>query len=125
MNRGRRSESIFHQNQDYLIFFGLLKQSKELWNIKIAAYCLMTNHYHLLIQTPDANISRVMRHINSIYTQQFNKAHGFDGSIFRGRYKSVLVVMTLIYWNLSGTFTGQHGGVVDKLYKINVPSPHN
>ena len=107
------------------MFLGLLKQSKELWNIKIAAYCLMTNHYHLLIQTPDANISRVMRHINSIYTQQFNKAHGFDGSIFRGRYKSVLVVMTLIYWNLSGTFTGQHGGVVDKLYKIDVPSPQN
>ena len=91
MNRGRRSESIILQKHDYLMFLGLLKQSTELWNIKIAAYCLMTNHYHLLIQTPDANISRVMRHINSIYTQQFNKAHGYDGSIFRGRYKSVLV----------------------------------
>ncbi len=91
MNRGRRSEPIFIQNQDYRTFLELLKQSKGLWNINIAAYCLMTNHYHLLIQTPDANISRVMRHINSIYTQRFNKAHGYDGSIFRGRYKSVLV----------------------------------
>jgi REP element-mobilizing transposase RayT len=73
------------------MFLELLKQSKELWNINIVAYCLMTNHYHLLIQTPDANISRVMRHINSIYTQRFNKAHGYDGSLFCGRYKSVLV----------------------------------
>ncbi|MCP4022889.1 MAG: transposase, partial [Desulfobacteraceae bacterium] len=51
----------------------------------------MTNHYHILIQTPDANISRAMRHINSIYTQRFNKKHGFDGPLFRGRFKSVLV----------------------------------
>jgi len=51
----------------------------------------MTNHYHILLQTPDANISRAMRHLNSIYTQRFNKAHGFDGTLFRGRYKSVLV----------------------------------
>jgi putative transposase len=91
MNRGRRSEPVFLQNKDYLMFLELLKQSNELWNINIAAYCLMTSHYHLLIQTPDANISRVMRHINSIYTQRFNKSHGYDGPLFRGRYKSVLV----------------------------------
>ncbi|MCP3892618.1 MAG: transposase, partial [Desulfobulbaceae bacterium] len=91
MNRGRRSEPIFHQHSDYQMFLELLKQSKELWNINIAAYCLMTHHYHILIQTPDANISRAMRHINSIYTQRFNKKHGFDGPLFRGRFKSVLV----------------------------------
>ncbi|MCD6185507.1 MAG: transposase [Deltaproteobacteria bacterium] len=61
----------------------LLKEIKELWNVNIAAYCLMTNHYHILLQTPDANLSRVMRHLNSIYTQRFNKAHSFDGSLFR------------------------------------------
>ncbi len=91
MNRGRRSEPIFLQHSDYQMFLELLKQSKELWNINIAAYCLMTNHYHILIQTPDANISRAMRHINGIYTQRFNKKHGFDGPVFRGRFKSVLV----------------------------------
>lgn len=91
MNRGRRSEAIFHKPGDYLSFLDLLKQSRELWNIRVAAYCMMTNHYHLLIQTPDANISRAMRHINSIYTQRFNRRHGFDGSVFRGRFKSVLV----------------------------------
>ncbi len=84
MNRGRRSEPVFRQDKDYLMFLELLKQSKALWYINIAAYCLMTNHYHLLIQTPDENISRVMRHINSIYTQRFNKSHGYDGPLFRG-----------------------------------------
>ena len=51
----------------------------------------MTNHYHILVQTPDANISRSMRHINGVYTQRFNKRHRCDGQLFRGRYKSILV----------------------------------
>ncbi len=51
----------------------------------------MTNHYHILLQTPDGNISRCMRHLNSVYTQRYNRRHGFDGQLFRGRYKSVLV----------------------------------
>ena len=51
----------------------------------------MENNYHLLVQTPDANISRCMRHINGIYTQRFNRRDGCDGQLFRGRYKSILV----------------------------------
>jgi hypothetical protein len=51
----------------------------------------MPNHYHLLVQTPDANLSRGMRHIDGVYTQRFNRFHGFDGPLFRGRYKSILV----------------------------------
>jgi len=51
----------------------------------------MTNHYHLLVQTPNSNISRAMRHLNGIYTQRFNKRHGFEGSVFKGRYKAILV----------------------------------
>jgi len=62
-----------------------------MWNVRIAAYCLMPNHYHILVQTPDANISRAMRHINGVYTQRFNRRHGSDGQLFRGRYKSLLV----------------------------------
>jgi len=91
MNRGRRSESIFSDNQDYEYFIDLLIETSELWNVHIAAYCLMKNHYHLLLQTPEGNISRCMRHLNGIYTQQFNRRHGYDGPIFRGRYKSILV----------------------------------
>lgn len=51
----------------------------------------MPNHYHLLVQTPEANISKVMRRINGIYTQRFNRRHGCDGQLFRSRYKSIVV----------------------------------
>jgi putative transposase len=62
-----------------------------MWNVRIAAFCLMPNHYHLLVQTPDANLSRFMRHVDGIYTQRFNRFHKCDGPLFRGRYKAVLV----------------------------------
>ena len=91
MNRGRRSEVTFPEYKDYSRFINLLIESCELWNIHISAYCLMPNHYHLLIHTPDGNLSRCMRHINGVYTQRYNKAHGSDGPLFRGRFKSILV----------------------------------
>lgn len=91
MNRGRRAERIFNDEDDYTMFIELLKEASEAWNIRICAYCLMPNHYHLLVQTPEANISRAMRHINGIYTQRFNRRHGCDGQLFRGRYKSIVV----------------------------------
>jgi putative transposase len=62
-----------------------------MWNVQISAYCLMPNHYHLLIQTPDGNLSRCMRHINGVYTQRYNWVHDCDGQLFRGRFKSILV----------------------------------
>jgi REP element-mobilizing transposase RayT len=91
LNRGRRGESIFADNHDYIGFINLLQNTSEQWNLRVAAYCLMPNHYHLLVQTPDANISRCMRHIDGVYTQRFNRRHQCDGPLFRGRYKSILV----------------------------------
>lgn len=91
MNRGRRSEDIFSDKEDYSRFIDLLIEISEIWNANIAAYCLMSNHYHVLLQTPDGNISRCMRHLNGLYTQHYNRIHGFDGQLFRGRYKSILV----------------------------------
>jgi REP element-mobilizing transposase RayT len=91
MNRGRRTEKIFRDRQDYQMFIKLLEETSEMCNIRVAAYCLMTNHYHILVQTPDANIARSMRHINGVYTQRFNRKHHCDGQLFRGRYKSILV----------------------------------
>jgi len=73
------------------MFIDLLIEISEMWNVNVAAYCLMTNHYHILVQTPDGNISRGMRHLNSVHTQRYNRRHGFDGQLFRGRYKSILV----------------------------------
>lgn len=91
MNRGRRGEKVFEGKNDYNAFVDLLKELDEDYKVNIVAYCLMSNHYHLLMQTPEANISRSMRHLNGVYTQRFNRMHLCDGQLFRGRYKCVLV----------------------------------
>ena len=91
MNRGRRGENIFLDETDYETFLAVLRGAAELFGVRVAAYCLMTNHYHLLVQTPAGNIARVMRQVNGVYTQQYNRRRGFDGQLFRGRYKSILV----------------------------------
>ena len=91
MNRGRRSENIYLDKLDYKAFVELLQETSDAWNIRIAAYCLMPNHYHMLVYTPEGNISRAMRHINGVYTQRFNRRHHLDGQLFRGRYKSIIV----------------------------------
>ncbi|MDR4504915.1 MAG: transposase [Candidatus Scalindua sp.] len=91
MNRGRRRETIFPKKEDYIAFIEILKETVSAWNIKIVAYCLMSNHYHLLVQTPEGNLSRCMRHINGVYTQRYNRRNRHDGQLFRGRYKSILL----------------------------------
>ncbi len=91
MNRGRRSEEIFFKKKDYHIFVELLLEASDLWTVNIAAFCLMSNHYHLLINTPKGNLSRFMRHVNGVYTQRFNKINSCEGQLFKGRYKSILV----------------------------------
>ena len=91
MNRGRRGDDIFSNARDFESFVTILTESADLWQVKIGAYCLMTNHYHLLVHTPNGNLSRFMRHLNGIYTQKYNRLHGYDGQLFRGRYKAILV----------------------------------
>ena len=91
MNRARRGADLFVEKSDYQQFIDLLRETADLFNVNVAAYCLMPNHYHLMVQTPDANLSRCMRNLNGIYTQKYNMAHGCDGTLFRGRYKSILV----------------------------------
>jgi putative transposase len=91
MNRGRRGEHVFESKHDYQLFIKILKETVELFALRVSAYCLMPNHYHLLVQTPDSNLSRCMRHLNGVYTQRYNSSHGFDGQLFRGRFKAILV----------------------------------
>ena len=91
MNRGRRREDIYQDDEDFLLFLKVLQDTAKMWNLKVSAYCLMSNHYHLLVQTPDGNLSRCMRHLNGVYTQRYNRRHSTDGQLFRGRYKAVLV----------------------------------
>jgi len=87
LNRGRRRESIFRDPKDYEIFLQTVQEAYEFWHLRVAAYCLLSNHYHHLVQTPNVNLSRCLRHIDGVYTQRFNRRHGHDGPLFRGRYK--------------------------------------
>ena len=91
MNRGRNHGTLFHDQRYFAAFLKCLKEASEQFGAVIHAYCLMSNHYHLLIETPCANLARIMRHINGVYTQRHNWLKKTDGSLFRGRYKSVLV----------------------------------
>jgi putative transposase len=91
MNRARRREDLFVDKADYQQFIDLLQETAALFHVNVAAFCLMPTHYHLMVQTPDANLSRCMRHLNGVYTQKYNLRHGCDGTLLRGRYKSILV----------------------------------
>ena len=91
MNRGLNRLKIFHSDQDYQKFLSILKESVKMWDLQIHAVSLMPNHYHLLVETPLANISRAMRHIGAVYTQWVNRQTSRDGPLFRGRFKAILV----------------------------------
>lgn len=91
MNRGLSYQDIFQKDSDREMFIQLLGNCHEMWGVRIIAYCLMNNHYHLFIQTPEPNLSRIMRHLDGVYTQRYNRAHGRDGPLFRGRYKAIVV----------------------------------
>ena len=91
MNRGRRGEEIFPDKKDYEAFVVLLRETGEMFDFQVSAYCLMSNHYHLLARTPSGVLSRVMKHINGVDTQRYNRYHKVDGQLFKGRYKSILV----------------------------------
>jgi putative transposase len=91
MNRGVSRRNIFLEKSDYEEFLKTVSEIHELWRVEVFAYCLMENHYHLCMMTPEGNLSRAMRHLNGLYTQRFNKAHSSDGPIFRGRYKAIVV----------------------------------
>lgn len=91
MNRGRGRQKIFHGEDYYHAFLECLKEAHERFSIEVHSYCLMGNHYHLLLKTPKGNLSRAMRHINGIYTQRYNRLKKTDGALFRGRYKAILI----------------------------------
>lgn len=89
--RGDRREAIFDDDQDRRQFLATLEQVVDRFNWVCHAWCLMDNHYHLLIQTPDGNLSRGMRQLNGVYTQASNRRHRRVGHLFQGRFKAILV----------------------------------
>ncbi len=91
MNRGARRYPTFIGDNDRRSFLRLVGDVAERFGVEFHAYCLMGNHYHLLLHTPDENLSEAMQYLGSVYTQRFNRVHGFDGPLFRGRFRSKVI----------------------------------
>jgi REP element-mobilizing transposase RayT len=89
--RGDRREDIFEDDADRRMFLDTLAEVIDQFNWVCYAWCLMDNHYHLLIQTPDGNLSKGMRQLNGVYTQASNRRHKRVGHLFQGRFKAILV----------------------------------
>ncbi|MBI5409586.1 MAG: transposase [Nitrospirae bacterium] len=90
-SRGNERKDIFHDDHDRKQFIFYLKSANLRYKAVIHIYCLMSNHYHFLMETPKGNLSQIMRHINGAYTTYFNIRHRRAGHLFQGRYKAILV----------------------------------
>ena len=90
-SRGNAGQNIFRYDKDRLYFLGLLGELVERFNWLCHGYCLMNNHYHLMIETPRGNLIRGMRQLNGIYTQKYNWRYKKTGHVFQGRYKAIIV----------------------------------
>jgi REP element-mobilizing transposase RayT len=90
-SRGNARGSIFSDDADRKAFLDVLAHVVEIFRWELHAYVLMGNHYHLLVATPEPNLSRGMRQVNGIYTQRFNRRHARTGHVMQGRFKGILV----------------------------------
>lgn len=90
-SRGNAREDIFDDDGDRKVFLEVLGKVVNRFNWLCHAYCLMDNHYHLVIETPQANLSQGMRQLNGVYTQVYNRRHRTVGHLFQGRYKAILI----------------------------------
>ena len=90
-SRGNERRDVFRSKADRERFLFYLAIATERYHARIHVYCLMSNHYHLLLETPEGNLSQIMRHINGAYTTYFNTKRKRAGHLFQGRYKAILV----------------------------------
>ena len=91
--RGNEQKDIFKSQRDREKFLSYLETATQRYDAVIHAYCLMNNHYHLMVETPRGNLSQIMKHINSSYTTYYNVKRKRAGHLLQGRYKSILVDM--------------------------------
>ncbi len=89
--RGNEQGAIFRDDRDRQLFLSVLSEAVHLFAWRLHAYVLMGNHYHLLVETPEANLSRGMHRINALYSQAFNRRHERVGHLLQGRFKAILV----------------------------------
>ncbi len=90
-SRGNAKQKIFRNDRDRKTFLDIMGDVVERFHFICHAYCLMDNHYHLVIETPEGNLSEGMRQINGVYTQRYNFFHHKTGHVFQGRYKAIIV----------------------------------
>ena len=90
-SRGNARSNIYLIDAARYAFLNILDKVCQQYNWTVHAYCLMTNHYHLLVETPDGNLCKGMRQLNGVYTQKFNHLHNRVGHIYQGRYKAIIV----------------------------------
>ena len=90
-SRGNARAPVFITDTNRVLFLDILKKTCDRFNWLCHAYCLMDNHYHLVIETPDGNLSKGMRQLNGVYTQSFNKRNQRVGHVFQGRYKAIVI----------------------------------
>lgn len=90
-SRGNAQENIYRDDNDRVEFISLLNKSCKRFDWYCHAYCLMSNHYHLLIETGNPNLSKGMKYLNGLYTQIYNRTHNRVGHVYQGRFKSILV----------------------------------
>lgn len=89
--RGNERKPIFRSAADRAQFLAVLAHAVERYRLILHAYILMDNHYHLLVETREANLAQALRHLNGVYTSAFNRTHRRVGHLFQGRYKAVMV----------------------------------
>lgn len=90
-SRGNEREEIFDDDGDRQAFLEILGKVVNRFSWLCHGYCLMNNHYHLVIETPEANLSKGMRQLNGVYTRVYNRHYRTVGHVFQGRYKAILV----------------------------------
>ena len=90
-SRGNERKSVFKSERDREKFLGYLKSAAERFNAVTHIFCLMDNHYHILLETPSGNLPQIMRRINGAYTTYFNVKRDRSGHLFQGRYKAIVV----------------------------------
>jgi putative transposase len=91
ISRGNGGQLIFQTDRDKEKFLAILQKAVDRYSLRVHTYCLMANHYHLLLETPEANLSSAMQWLNVSYACYFNKRHGHNGHLFQGRFKAILI----------------------------------
>ena len=107
---GNERKTVFQSNRDREKYLFYLESAHERYGAVIHVYCLMGNHYHLLLETPRGNLSKILHYINGAYTTYFNIKRSRSGHLFQGRFKGILVdgAPWAGPWSLKDAHVGRH-----------------